>query len=190
MLVEFPFFGAGINYFPKEISALKVFEPRYLLLIADCIIENKSFIVGRSLEKIDHVVSEVKIIDYQDISNAEQFLIVECINIFKIKFINQNFSYPICGVEEYYQVGLPPEIHQLEELELNIFKMINNLIDKGFNIELPIFEVKNENRIDKLWELCRKTPVNIEIKDILISENDLMERYNFLSKYVNNILNI
>ena len=35
MLVEFPIFGAGINYFPTEISALRVFEPRYLLLIAD-----------------------------------------------------------------------------------------------------------------------------------------------------------
>ncbi len=35
MLVEFPIFGAGINYFPTEISALRVFEPRYLLLIGD-----------------------------------------------------------------------------------------------------------------------------------------------------------
>ena len=42
MLVEFPFFAAGINYFPGEISALRVFEPRYLLLIGDSIVNSKS----------------------------------------------------------------------------------------------------------------------------------------------------
>ena len=50
MLVEFPIFGAGINYFPTEISALRVFEPRYLLLIADAILNEKNFIVSSSLK--------------------------------------------------------------------------------------------------------------------------------------------
>ena len=45
MIVEFPFFGAGINYFPTEISALRVFEPRYLLLIADSI-KNQTIHLG------------------------------------------------------------------------------------------------------------------------------------------------
>ena len=49
MLVEFPIFGAGINYFPTEISALRVFEPRYLLLIADSILNKQNFIVSSSL---------------------------------------------------------------------------------------------------------------------------------------------
>ena len=52
MLVEFPFFAAGINYFPGEISALRVFEPRYLLLIGDSIINSKNFLVGRNTEEI------------------------------------------------------------------------------------------------------------------------------------------
>ena len=52
MLVEFPFFVAGINYFPGEISALRVFEPRYLLLIGDSIINSKNFLVGRNIEKL------------------------------------------------------------------------------------------------------------------------------------------
>ena len=48
MIVEFPFFGAGINYFPTEISALRVFEPRYLLLIGDCINNESTFCVGKN----------------------------------------------------------------------------------------------------------------------------------------------
>ncbi|GIS45398.1 MAG: hypothetical protein Ct9H90mP17_2410 [Actinomycetota bacterium] len=53
MIVEFPFFGAGINYFPTEISALRVFEPRYLLLIADSIKNQTTFCVGGNLESMD-----------------------------------------------------------------------------------------------------------------------------------------
>ena len=46
MIVEFPIFGAGIIYFPTELSALRVFEPRYLLLIADAIKQKKTFCVS------------------------------------------------------------------------------------------------------------------------------------------------
>ena len=82
MIVEFPFFGAGINYFPTEISALRVFEPRYLLLIADSIKNQTTFCVGGNLESIGQIVSEVEIVEHQDISNAEQLVVVQCINIY------------------------------------------------------------------------------------------------------------
>ncbi len=72
MIIEFPLFGAGINYFPYEISVLRIFEPRYLLLIGDCIKDNNTFCVGNSIDTIGEVVSEVKILDHKDISNAEQ----------------------------------------------------------------------------------------------------------------------
>ena len=84
MIVEFPFFGAGINYFPTEISALRVFEPRYLLLIADSIKKQTTFCVGANLESIGQIVSEVEIVEHQDISNAEQLVVVQCINIYKV----------------------------------------------------------------------------------------------------------
>ena len=69
MLVEFPIFGAGINYFPTEISALRVFEPRYLLLIGDSILNKKNFIVSSSLGDEYQIGSEVEIVEHQDISN-------------------------------------------------------------------------------------------------------------------------
>ena len=70
MLVEFPIFGAGINYFPTEISALRVFEPRYLLLIADSILNEKNFIVSSSLSDKYVIGSEVEIVEHQDIINC------------------------------------------------------------------------------------------------------------------------
>ena len=57
MIVEFPLFGAGINYFPTEISALRVFEPRYLLLIGDIIKDNKNFLVSKNLEEIEKKIT-------------------------------------------------------------------------------------------------------------------------------------
>ncbi len=52
MLVEFPFFAAGINYFPGEISALRVFEPRYLLLIGDSIIDSKKLFSWKKYRRV------------------------------------------------------------------------------------------------------------------------------------------
>ena len=87
MLVDFPIFGAGINYFPTEISALRVFEPRYLLLIGDAIKDDKNFLVSKNLEELHQTVSEVRIIEHQDISNAEQLIIIECLKLHKLKKI-------------------------------------------------------------------------------------------------------
>ena len=97
MIVEFPFFAAGINYFPDEISVLRIFEPRYLLLIGDSIQNNSTFCVGRSLDKLNEVVSEVRIIDHQDTSNAEQVVVVECVNLVDITNINLKNEYPKVG---------------------------------------------------------------------------------------------
>ena len=87
MLVDFPYFGAGIHYFPNEISALKVFEPRYLLLIADCIKNDATFTVGVDLSTENQIISEVRIIEYQDIDNAEQLVITQCLKNYKLKIL-------------------------------------------------------------------------------------------------------
>ena len=93
MLVEFSFFAAGINNFPGEISALRVFEPRYLLLIGDSIINEQNFLVGRNLEEVNQIVSEVEILEHQDITNAEQLVIVETKKLHKVKNINIDNEY-------------------------------------------------------------------------------------------------
>ena len=66
MIVEFPFFAAGINYFPHEISVLRIFEPRYLLLMGDSIQNNSTFCVGRSLDKLNEIASEA--VSYTDLT--------------------------------------------------------------------------------------------------------------------------
>ena len=95
MLVDFPIFGAGIKYFPTEVSALRVFEPRYLLLIGDAIKDDKNFLVSKNLEDLHQTVSEVRVVDHQDISNAEQLIIVECVKVHKLKEISVNSEYPL-----------------------------------------------------------------------------------------------
>ena len=76
MIVEIPLFGVGINYFPTEISVLRIFEPRYLLLVGDSIKNNTPFCVSENLNQIGQIVSEVKILDHKDISNAEHVVVV------------------------------------------------------------------------------------------------------------------
>ena len=189
MLVKFPFFAAGINYFPGEISALRVFEPRYLLLIGDSIINSKNFLVGRNMEELGQVVSEVEILEHQDISNAEQLVVIECKNLYKVKEISIENEYPLCAVNDHNDVGLPPDINELDILEKNIKKMTAKLIEQGLNTTIPEFTVDSDNRINKLWELCIYTPMDLETKNYVLNQNDIFKRYETLFNYVGSVLN-
>jgi Lon protease-like protein len=184
MLVDFPIFGAGINYFPTEISALRVFEPRYLLLIGDAIKDAKNFLVSKNLEELHQTVSEVRIIEHQDISNAEQLIIIECLKLHKLKKISINSEYPLSRVEEFNEIGLPPSIDELAILEKYVSRLIAKLIESGINLEIPEFLVNNENRLRKLHELCITTPLDLNTRYLIIDENDLYKKYEILSIFV------
>jgi hypothetical protein len=184
MLVDFPIFGAGINYFPTEISALRVFEPRYLLLIGDAIKDARNFLVSKNLEELHQTVSEVRIIEHQDISNAEQLIIIECIKLHKLKKISINSEYPLSRVEEFNEIGLPPSIDELAILEKYISRLIAKLIESGINLAIPEFIVNNENRLRKLHELCITTPLDLDTRYLIIDENDLYKKYQILSNFV------
>ena len=188
MIVEFPFFGAGINYFPTEISALRVFEPRYLLLIADSIKNQTTFCVGGNLESIGQIVSEVEIVEHQDISNAEQLVVVQCINIYKASDIDLQKEYPTCFVDEIIDVGLPPSEEELLQLQSDIKKVISMLIEQGLDMQLPDFEIDTESRIISLWNLCTKVPMSIEMRNKLLSHNSIDDRFEELNNYVQLIL--
>ncbi len=188
MIVEFPFFGAGINYFPTEISALRVFEPRYLLLIADSIKNQTTFCVGGNLESTGQIVSEVEIIEHQDISNAEQLVIVQCIDIHKVSDIDLQKEYPTCSVDEIIDIGLPPSEEELLQLQSDIKKVISMLIEQGLDMQLPDFEIDTESRIISLWNLCTKVPMSIEMRNKLLSHNSIDDRFEELNNYVQLIL--
>ena len=188
MIVEFPFFGAGINYFPTEISALRVFEPRYLLLIADSIKNQTTFCVGGNLESIGQIVSEVEIVEHQDISNAEQLVVVQCINIHKVFDINLQKEYPTCFVDEIIDIGLPPSEEELLQLQSDIKKVISMLIEQGLDMQIPDFEIDTESRIISLWNLCTKVPMSIEMRNKLLSHNSIDDLFEELNNYVQLIL--
>jgi len=184
MLVDFPIFGAGINYFPTEISALRVFEPRYLLLIGDAIRNDKNFLVSKNLDELHQTVSEVRIIEHQDISNAEQLIIIECLKLHKLKKISINSEYPLSKVEEFNEIGLPPSIDELATLEKYVSRLIAKLIESGINLAIPEFIVNNENRLRKLHELCITTPLDLNTRYLIIDENDLYKKYEILNNFV------
>jgi len=163
---------------------LRVFEPRYLLLIGDAIKDAKNFLVSKNLEELHQTVSEVRIIEHQDISNAEQLIIIECIKLHKLKKISINSEYPLSRVEEFNEIGLPPSIDELAILEKYISRLIAKLIESGINLAIPEFIVNNENRLRKLHELCITTPLDLDTRYLIIDENDLYKKYQILSNFV------
>ena len=187
MIVEIPLFGAGINYFPTEISVLRVFEPRYLLLIGDSIKNDTLFSVGKNLSEIGQIVSEVKIIDHKDISNAEQIVVVECTGLIKTLGLLSENEYPNALCERISDIGLPPTEEELIKLQKDITKGIGKMVEQGLDIDLPVFEIDTSNRILKLWELSSKIPMSDDLRSKIIYENDVLKRYEILKSYVNKI---
>ena len=187
MIVEFPLFGAGIIYFPTELSALRVFEPRYLLLIADAIKENSTFCVSSNLDDENQVISEVEIVEHRDISNAEQLVLINCLNLYKVKSIKTDKEYPVCNAEIIIDVGLPPSIEELNTLQIKIRNSLSELIEKGLDIDIPIFEIDTENRILSLWEICTKIPMTMDLRNKIIHSNDINYRFNLIENYLHEI---
>jgi len=187
MIVEIPLFGAGINYFPTEISVLRVFEPRYLLLIGDSIKNDTTFSVGKNLSETGQIVSEVKIIDHKDISNAEQIVVVECTGLIKTLDLLSENEYPKALCERISDIGLPPTEEELIKLQKDITKGIGKMVEQGLDIDLPVFEIDTSNRILKLWELSSKIPMSDDLRNKIIYENDVLKRYEILKSYVNKI---
>lgn len=187
MIVEIPLFGAGINYFPTEISVLRVFEPRYLLLIGDSIKNDTPFSVGKNLSETGQIVSEVKIIDHKDISNAEQIVVVECTGLIKTLDLLSENEYPKALCERVSDIGLPPTEEELIKLQKDITKGIGKMVEQGLDIDLPVFEIDTSNRILKLWELSSKIPMSDDLRSKILYENDVLKRYEILKSYVNKI---
>lgn len=187
MIVEIPLFGAGINYFPTEISVLRVFEPRYLLLIGDSIKNDTLFSVGKNLSEIGQIVSEVKIIDHKDISNAEQIVVVECTGLIKTLDLLSENEYPKALCERISDIGLPPTEEELIKLQKDITKGIGKMVEQGLDIDLPVFEIDTSNRVLKLWELSSKIPMSDDLRSKIIYEIDVLKRYEILKSYVNKI---
>ena len=187
MIVEFPIFGAGIIYFPTELSALRVFEPRYLLLIADAIKQRKTFCVSNNLDEEKQVISEVEIIEHRDISNAEQLVLVKCVNLYKTIDVVTDKEYPLCKAEIIIDIGLPPTTDQLDNLQIKIKESLSELIEKGLDIDIPTFEIDTENRILSLWEICSKIPMTMDLRNKLLLSNDISYRFNLLENYLDEI---
>ena len=55
------------------------------------------------------------------------------------------------------------------------------------DINLPNFIYDSENRINKLNELCIVMPMNIDLRNEIIKENDLYKKYEILNSYTKNI---
>ena len=77
---------------------------------------------------------------------------------------------------------------ELDELEKKITKMTAKLIEQGLNTTIPEFVIDSENRLIKLWELCIYTPMDLNIKNVLINENDISKRFEILSTYIDNVI--
>ena len=109
---------------------------------------------------------------------------------YKLKNFNFENEYPKIESFEHNDIGLPPEISELESLEKKIINATAKLIENGINLEIPKFNIDSYNRINKFYELCVMSPINPEIKNYILEEKVLEKKFEILNRYIDKILSI
>ena len=79
------------------------------------------------MDNLNEIASEVRIIDHQDISNAEQVVVVKSVNLIEVTNINLENEYPKASGELVTDIGLPPTEDELSSLEADIKRGIGKL---------------------------------------------------------------
>ena len=123
----------------------------------------------------------------RDSSNAEQLVLVKCVNLYKTIDVVTDKEYPLCKAEIIIDIGLPPTTDQLDNLQIKIKESLSELIEKGLDIDIPTFEIDTENRILSLWEICSKIPMTMDLRNKLLLSNDISYRFNLLENYLDEI---
>ena len=62
------------------------------------------------------------------------------------------------------------------------------MVENGLDIDLPNYIYDSQNRINKLNELCIVMPMNIDLRNEIIRENDLYKKFKLLKNYTDNVI--
>ena len=119
-----------------------------------------TFCVGGNLESTGQIVSEVEIIEHQDISNAEQLVIVQCIDIHKVSEIDLQKEYPTCFVDE---------MKGEQRLEHIVFRSGSLFVEREKQTLQKLLSLYHPHK-DKLYEEFK--PAKIAAEEIDLLEND------------------
>lgn len=186
-----PVFPLELVALPGSIQYLQIFEPRYVKMVKDCMLNNYGFVIAfqRSTSTNEFEISKkgsyVEIIDFNNLSNGLLGITVKSINKVIIKDLTQlKDGLNIAKVDPLVDPEVDDQALLAEFTELS--NILNQLVKHPRISNLPL-EVDFNSADSVAYHLGGLIPIPLSYKQNLLEAFDANQRLIILSKYIDEI---
>ena len=179
-----PLFPLSTIIFPEGVLPMRIFEPRYVDMVGECMREDKGFGIcllkeGSEVGENRHFYSSgtyVKIIDFDRLEDGLLGIVVKGERRFKVLSASQTNNHlnqgEVAWLSEEEQRAIPDKFQSFSDLLL--------ALDQRY--ELP-FEIKTDKINQASWVSCRLAellPFDKVSKQHLLEIDDAVQRFKYM----------
>ena len=172
MAYELPMFPLGSVLFPNTVLPLRVFEPRYQMLVDDCVAGDGRFGVvlierGSEVGGGDtrfEIGTIAQIAGIADLEEGHRLVLAVGTGRFEVDRWLPDEPYPRAVIKELIDPITPPSDLPIAETELKLRRALALLSEAGYDVGDTGFEVSDETgvAVDQLCALAPLSPLDAQ----------------------------
>ena len=186
---KIPVFPLGIVVLPGTIQSLQIFEPRYIDMVKNCMIDSSGFVItlqSKSNDDIDFGIVKrgayVEIIDFNNNPNGLLSITVKAVNRVSIKnIVQQKDGLHIADIKPLVDPAVDDQALIAKHPEL--INILIQLRDHPRIKKLPI-EIDLTSADSVAYHLSSLIPLTSQEKQSILEAFDASQRMNILSRLI------
>lgn len=186
---KIPVFPLGIVVLPGTIQSLQIFEPRYIDMVKNCMIDSSGFVItlqSKSNDDIDFGIVKrgayVEIIDFNNNPNGLLSITVKAVNRVSIKnIVQQKDGLHIADIKPLVDPVVDDQALIAKHPEL--INILIQLRDHPRIKKLPI-EIDLTSADSVAYHLSSLIPLTSQEKQSILEAFDASQRMNILSRLI------
>lgn len=181
-------FPLGSPLIPFSMVSLRIFEPRYLQMIDECVQQAAPFgvvLIERGFEvgggdQRSSIGTVAQLVDVSDLPDGE--LSVVAVGVERIRIVEwlPDDPYPIARVERLSEVALPPAAARIDQIDRQLRRVLALVSEAGIDVGPLEYELSNQPEV-AAHQLCALAPVGPFDAQRLLAAPSVDERLQLLS---------
>lgn len=181
-------FPLGSPLIPFSLVTLRVFEPRYLQMIGECVEQGAPFgvvLIERGFEvgggdQRSVIGTVAQLVDVSDLPDGE--LAVVAVGVERIRVLEwlPDDPYPIARVERLDEVVSPTAPARIEQIDRQLRGVLALVSEAGIDVGPLEYELSNQPEV-AAHQLCALAPVGAYDAQRLLGASSVDERLELLS---------
>jgi len=178
MPYELPMFPLGSVLFPNTVLPLRVFEPRYQMLVHDCVAGDGKFGVVL-IERGSEVGGgdtrfEVGTIAYiagvADLEDGHRLVLAVGTGRFEVQQWLPDDPYPRAVISELTNETAPPSMRMIADTEKKLRRTLALMSEAGYDVGDTSFQLSDQDRV-AIDQLCALAPLStLDAQALLVSD--------------------